>query len=179
MAERTGRERMLYAGSIPAIAPPFNSEGIMKLEDQIVSLVLAKKLQDISVTKESWFYWVKMSNDNSAIHSFKDIWTHGATDKIIAPAYTVAELWEMLPGSFYSEDYKKAYYLASEKMEDEDVPYIISYEDNNGDVYFANYPENPARLYHWKEADLRAEMLIYLIENNLIDLKLIQQAKGE
>src|SRR5258706_5692321 len=73
----------------------------MKLEDQIVSLELAKRLKEFGVKQESLFYWFI----NQLVYMC-DLSKWEKSKKYIFSAFTVAELGEMLPvGSFRSETY--------------------------------------------------------------------------
>lgn len=72
----------------------------MKLEDQVCSLELAKRLKELGVKQESAFFWTLDKRT-------KKIWLWQAAEElqrmeperweIIASAFTVAELGEMLP----------------------------------------------------------------------------------
>lgn len=124
----------------------------MKLEQQVCSLELAKKLKELGVKQESLFYWYSLINswriDNKKSNE-SDI-----------SAFTVAELGEMLPSQIKYMGYvyefvmtknwtKKGWYANYEKLENK-VRGMIEGVDT--------------------EADARAKMLIYLLENKLITL---------
>lgn len=80
----------------------------MRLQDQVCSLPLAKKLKEINVDRHlgfRWplcvFYWWHSRVDGQWIVAVsgvvdKDKETHGDTDSRWAPAFTVAELGEIL-----------------------------------------------------------------------------------
>lgn len=85
----------------------------MKLEDQVCSLELAKRLKELGVKQESIFYWI---NDEILIHrehAYSTIdpnltgWSssgcgccsRGENDLESWSAFTVAELVEMLPAT--------------------------------------------------------------------------------
>jgi hypothetical protein len=78
----------------------------MKLEQQVCSLDLAKRLKELGVKQESYFYWATYKLDKPD-KSFKNgiFLTHTlgrfANSLIIpvASAFTVAELGEMLPAN--------------------------------------------------------------------------------
>jgi hypothetical protein len=119
----------------------------MKIEDQCVSLELAKKLKELGVRYKSVLAWGIAKRFevpllfNSETHRLEN-----EVDEIV-PAYTVAELGEMLP-----------YWFDSGKRDNED--FICRFYDKNTDMN------------HWAfattEADARAKMLIYLIENGYL-----------
>lgn len=131
----------------------------MKLEAQVVSLDLAKKLKALNVKQESTFYWVldfviqnwagksdftgKME-DRPAKKRWTLAMAKGEHEEIYS-AFTVAELGEMLPFTvayFKQESGKYICALASGEFVTDDCD---------------------------TEADARAQMLIYLLENKLIN----------
>lgn len=129
----------------------------MKLEEQVVSLELAMKLKELGVKQESHLVWEPPNTE----------W--GWTDWIIIPfsekhepenyyhAYTVAELGEMLLCEFHTEE--TTYHLVTSK---EYTGWHIRY-DSHLDGQYVGIQEHT-------EADARAKMLIYLIEQRLIEL---------
>lgn len=116
----------------------------MKLEKQVVSLELAKRLKELGVNQESLFHWeAEQANDSYG-------WNYILTQKQIAggyyySAFTVAELGEILG---------------------EDIPKIFQ---NVNRKWVLFNPYTGANLIHDTEADARAQMLIYLLENKLIN----------
>lgn len=134
----------------------------MKLEDQVISLDLAKKMKELGFEQESLFKW-----------ALKSIYLESGTPKSYVTekhydiilddensfdgeyffnAYTVAELGKMLPEnvmSFKSPDKKT---------------WICRYYDYHGTFEFDTYQE-----IHKTEANARAKMFIYLKENNLLE----------
>lgn len=129
----------------------------MKLANQVVSLELAKRLKELGVKQESYFYWIYTDG----------VLPDGTRDKIVAgntlgdshwelggeqdtySAYTVAELGEMLPPG---------------------IAYMCRENDNKWFCASVPYKVNPATNISNTEADARAKMLIYLLENKLITL---------
>jgi len=116
----------------------------MKIESQVCSLELAKKLKELGFEQESAFYYADDEDGELLLVLNKD----GESDPIVAhlgefeeedsinvSAYTVAELGEMFPDGFI--------------------------------CIHANTVEQH-REYDLTEADARAKTLIYLKENNLI-----------
>lgn len=133
----------------------------MKLENQVVRLELAKKLKELGVKQESYFYWEKspfaydkkfvIRDNNFCLNPIK---VRDPKDQNKYPrysAFTVAELGEMLPNQSLEMSVK-------------------CYKGNN--VYWAEYWKYDRQIYlvggEDNEADARAKMLIYLIGNNLI-----------
>jgi len=116
----------------------------MKLEDQIVSLELAKKLKEVGYPQEGLWWW----NINEIISSprlnfYTIIAKEGQDDFIVAP--TVAELGDRLKNitlvSFF--------------------PYYIK----NKNVWHTGFKES--NINDNTEANARAKMWLYLKENKL------------
>ena len=122
----------------------------MRLEDQVCSLGLAKRLKELGVKQESYFFYEWYSDDSHRL-TCKCEWIHVQTTKI--SAFTSAELGEMLP-DFIIKDGCDCY-IKSQKKGDEYKIYI------DGLVKVSIF-------FDKNEADARAKMLIYLIENGLI-----------
>ena len=124
----------------------------MTLEQQVCSLELAKKLKDLGVKQESYFRHVRLSDKPDLTEDWY-ILDRKPTDYIeIVSAFTVAELGEMLPDNFhtYRKGGDKQYWCGMD---------IKLYYIKDSDWW--NHEEAPT------EADARAKMLIYLLENNL------------
>jgi hypothetical protein len=124
----------------------------MTLEQQVVSLDLAKVLAELGVKQTSYFYWIsRMEGDEEvAFVADEKHWEElyeGQYGWVKISAFTVAELGEMLPT-----------YLKYFKTEH---PAGIRWYANG-----TNLPNQEAEY----EADARAKILIYLLENNLYQL---------
>ena len=141
----------------------------MKLEQQVTSLELSKKLKKLGVEQNSVFYW-----NNTRCSSSNPDWKIGIDGyedcRGAISAFNVAELGEMLPKiifnkkktSFQGELFIR--YLAGDKE------WLIGYECHC--PVLAKKEERIVPNFLAKtEADARAKMLIYLIENNLINNK--------
>ena len=129
----------------------------MKLENQVVSLELAKKLRKLGVEQESYFFWC---DDGTIRQPFLiESSTARWPDKWEFSAYTVAELGELLP------------------TEQNDRLGFFSGRAINGwfcevkDYGIMPYDRLHVELQHETEADARAAMLIWLIQNELLDPK--------
>jgi hypothetical protein len=114
----------------------------MKLEQQVCSLDLAKRLKELGVKQESLFYW---SDDVIYIHKRRDA-------KDWYSAFTVAELGEMLPDYIYSQ---------KRFLQSDDWCIYTAGEPKD-------FPDGKEMIHGNTESDARAKMLVYLIENNLI-----------
>src|ERR1700722_10767936 len=89
----------------------------MQLSDQVISLELSKKLCDLGVTQESYFYWLKICDDYKIFHAENDNCDqHSGPGDITFlnmrkkrneafSAFTTAELGEMLPARIYTRKY--------------------------------------------------------------------------
>jgi len=124
----------------------------MKLENQVVSLELAKKLKELGFEQESLFYHLQ--------NTFGDKKYLGIVDKTgnnpkggntYYSAYTVTELLELCPPS--------TSILKRTDVIGKNPPRY--YAENWDTAYSEIYNENPA--------DALAKLLIYLKENNLIN----------
>lgn len=134
----------------------------MKFEDQVCSLELAKKLKGLGVEQDSYFYWIYTNTP------LKD----GSRDEVVAgktlgdshwelggeqdtySAFTVAELGDMLPRGC------KSYQHLCDGMCDKKYLNEKYFVCKGLDGDFTKYGDT--------EADARAKMLVYLLENKLI-----------
>jgi hypothetical protein len=121
----------------------------MKLKDQLVSLDLAKRLKELGVKQESYFYF---------------------GDCIISQehysAFSVAELGEMLPEYIEIEN-KYPEVFNGEKYSN----VYLSYDQiGHPNYYDENVKNDGINLNFGKEseADARAKMIIYLLENDFV-----------
>ena len=127
----------------------------MKLENQVCSLELAKRLQELGVKQESLFYWsynfvgnkVKLLKPAHGLKGYPHLYFQ---------AYTVAELGAMLPHLIEHNSYRLEFYKFQESYGCD----YVHVQDGLAFCFADNISEN--------EADARAKMLIYLLENNLI-----------
>lgn len=121
----------------------------MKLEDQVVSLVWAKKLKELGVKQESYFFWYggNVLRENQLTQELR-------RHEPPVSAFTVAELGEMLPISLRNsaKDCSSEFYRVSP-----------------GVWHGITFPKCHF-VYTETEANARAKMLIYLIEEKLIAL---------
>lgn len=133
----------------------------MTLEKQVCSLELAQKLKNLGVKQESYFSWViSQDKEKREIVQLRktDIGIYNNPLYKMYHAYSVAELGEMLPDRVKFDDGTRLLsWLVYEKM---------------GDVHWIKYYRHGAETAHVEhastEADARAKMLIYLLENNLL-----------
>lgn len=133
----------------------------MKLEDQVTSLELSKKLKELGVKQESLFHWVKngavwylYDTPNFSENSYhrNEVEERLGTSDDFVSAFTVTELGEMLQLDKVSDGKIIVERGAASK------DWYVSIESDGGGVMFVSDTE----------ADARAKMLIYLLENKLI-----------
>ncbi len=132
----------------------------MKLEHQVVSLQPSQRLKELGFKQESLFYWkrgleVGASNtDELNLHYGR--FFNPIEIKYAISAYTVAELGEMLPEGFWSSKHQTRFECGKN---------IVEYDN-----YIRGNKPTCDMEYADTEADARAKMLIYLVENKLIKL---------
>jgi len=126
----------------------------MKIEDQVCSLGLAKRLKKLGVKQRGLFFWKTDAGDHYFVaHNSRYMDSNGIIE---AAAFTVAELGELLPDSYKDIDGVWWYIGFCKHV---DGRQIITTHHLNGSHEIAM----SARV----EADARAKMLIYLLENKL------------
>ena len=131
----------------------------MKIENQVVSLELAKKMKELGFEQESAFYWRNAGQVGWQLEN--EVWMRNKKETAFS-AYTVAELGEMLPRYFEENKSTGGLMFSIEGNGEAGVGYMASgYEG----LYSLN---NPDWIYGENEADARAKMLIFLRTNNLI-----------
>ncbi len=134
----------------------------MKLEKQVTSLELSKKLKELGVKQESLFYWVSHFNGDELVfendeHNFyKSVWKERSS------AYTVAELGEMLPRGLCTQKAPETYHMQFDSDAWKDAWNIKGLELGFRELWEETKADT--------EADARAKCLIYLIENDLTTL---------
>lgn len=131
----------------------------MTLEQQVTNLELSKKLKTLGVKQDSHFVWCEHP-DGQHVIGVEEYSREDKTLKLIS-AFTVAELGEMLPWEIGGK--------LNITTKCSNGSWVVWYEKNVigaivGDEKILDQGADT-------EADARAKMLIYLIENNLIDVK--------
>lgn len=142
----------------------------MTLENICCSFELAKKLQELGVKNNSIFHW---TNEDILLMPNWKKWkitnAKGLYPKAeYISAYTIGELGEMLPSFIYigEKKNKKTYklYLAKNKNNE----WFVEYHEWN--LKRAENYELLVQRNADTEADAKAEMLCFLLENKLINL---------
>lgn len=149
------------------------------IDSHVVSFDLSRRLHELGINKKSIFCWSAGETLSEKLFNLGelkyDVYIYD--DEIekydYIPAYTASELLEMLPKEIMSVDYEPkdedAEYgkLILEKCFDGD--YEIGYycSKTGEDVLFLGYQITKDKF----PQNALAKMLIYLIENNLVDVK--------
>lgn len=127
----------------------------MKLENQVTSLELSKRLKELGVKQDGIFWWVQHKNpvedQTPRVEIGYDAYEH--VYKILVSAFTVSELGEML----------KSLYIGKEAPGKIIFPEYMPSIDKWCSYLYGNIEEKT-------EADARTKILIYLIENKFISL---------
>ncbi len=165
-----------------AIRPPApNCEVKMNLEDQVVCLELAKRLKELGVEQNSIFVWEYYNENFHAVKYFPFSLSASPLTMVniqIFSAFTVAELGEMLPNyiTIINSEPFDCYRIFETRFNSVDKDktitknYIINYECDSTEMAGENAwlkRKLTGNIYDANEANVRAKMLIYLIENNL------------
>ena len=148
----------------------------MELEKQVGSLDSAKRLKELGVKQDSLFYYYPKPKvvENSGGKVIRDGYKilYGDSARVYGvdakySAFTVAELGEMLPVSVTIKD--KWHKLISTHQDSSVKNYWYGGYGNDKDLelcYFYGI---------LTEADCRAKMLIYLLENKIIIPKQLER----
>ena len=132
----------------------------MTIEQQVCSLELAKRLKELGVKQESLFVYIKTKHAKGIYYVTEAIKPLLAMpDTEWYSAFTVAELGEMLPASF---DWTGTNVFVEFGKSSIHGDYLINLRE-------CAHPERMTiHIRADTEADARAKMLIYLLENKLI-----------
>lgn len=114
----------------------------MKLEQQVTSLEISKKLEELGVKQESLHYWMY-------VEAHDDYELDNGNFEMQYSAFTVAELGEIINEKLKPEETHRWYTYKGVKW--------FGYWFSHGTVIDADI-----------EADARGKILIYLLENKLI-----------
>jgi hypothetical protein len=145
----------------------------MQLEKQVCSLDLAKRLKELGAKQESLFYWGEEGEliTEEEYYDFQDFVSavgkpEGTSIQKHYSAFTVSELGEMLPVNVKHIKDAEYYWLEISKsftLSDIWSVEYLRYEQDGSCICFDMQCFNDEN-----EANARAEMLIYLLENKLI-----------
>lgn len=139
----------------------------MRLEQQVTSLELSKRLKELGVKQESLFYWTQWIDKVVDVRSLEElslIETHkGHRDTIkVASAFTVAELGEMLPDEIADG--------GDHDLEITKMPLIKHVEERHWLTRYCCEKTESCFGAQFGEtmAESMGKMLVYLLENNLL-----------
>lgn len=142
----------------------------MKKEEQVCTLDQGKKLEELGVKADAIFFWYRgFSNVNGPAGTLvtKEWCDERCVQNAIYPAYTVAELGEMLPHTLFGEKML----IVSAPSEETEYLWCAMYVDVTEAL--SEVKE------HWADGDTMAEalaqLLIYLLTNKLIDVNKINK----
>ena len=126
----------------------------MKLEEQVCNLQLSLKLRELGVKQDSFFHWIVDMLYLTAVQPI-DEYKHN-----FASAFTVGELGEILRASITQgigvHDYTPSWDKGLNSWE-----FPIDMGDKGIQAYWLDCET---------EADARAKMLIYIIENKFVEV---------
>jgi len=135
----------------------------MKLEEMVSNKELSKKLKDLGVPQNSLWCWVqyiytKPAHEKHPLYTTEVIPKHDAMFidmvQFEISAFTVAELGELLP------QYLKSRGFMLTTVKNEKNHWWVGYTDHLGKAHCSEREKT--------EADARAAMLVYLLENGLV-----------
>jgi len=127
----------------------------MKLEKQVCSLKLAKKLKKLGVKQESYFAWAEV-NQGGKEWKYQIIKNDFQTETEYISAFTVAELGEMLPDNLCSSGMDEGEWGCVYGPEEKELP-----DSDCGRVVGENFDH--FIIEDKTEANARAKMLICLL----------------
>ena len=145
------------------------------IERHVVDLELSKKLKEIGVKQESEFYWIPLWGLTPPKINGWQLRAKGSGWKSDQPvsAFLASELGEMLPFPFHSvkvsEHSKITPRVPGDKRKQKQFQVLPIPNGWKRELFMVcdnDIPEDYA-FQSDSEADARAKMLIYLIENNL------------
>ena len=144
-------------------------EGVnMQLENQVCSLKLSKRIDELGVKADSLFYWWSGVNIEDTYISKEPL---ADFDNQICPAYTVDEVGEILPSRIsLNEKFDKC--KCGNKVRTSFETYLLDIRKSEvSGEWIVRYirGDNVYKYFRCEDlADAMAKMLIYLLENNLI-----------
>jgi hypothetical protein len=130
----------------------------MKLESQVCSLELARKLKELGVKQESMFIYANRGHFDLEYVPKLQVASEPLFGDI--SAFTVAELGTLLPGCLNGNVLR----CHKNELDEATVQWEVGYWDITGDQAESRFGLCTAET----EADARALCLIYLLENKLI-----------
>lgn len=127
----------------------------MKVEDQVTSLELSKRLKELGIKQDSLFYWINPNLENGLSDYLVSFGKRGNKNDL--SAFTVAEVGILLPDEILLDGnilYKN--YFCGNSL------YSIAYSHPSGRIGIEEFGNN--------EVEVRSKMLIYLIKKGIIKI---------
>lgn len=139
----------------------------MNLEDQVTSLELSKKLLNLGVKQESIFVWEYYDDQCHAVKFIPYAVVPNEMNKFkLYSAFTVAELGKILP-DFVKAD--KLFNNGNTTLLDLSGHFIKSQKKDDEYKIYIDCLTKCTIFFSKNEANARAKMLIYLLENKLME----------
>ena len=127
----------------------------MTLEQQVTSLELSKRLKELGVKQDSYFHWI--ANYNGLEPQLSGLSPSESNKHNNYSAFTVAELGDMLPEIITDH--------CCVEMGKYRGKWVIRYSKIDNELGGIRFDEDT-------ESNARAKMLIYLLENELLEVKI-------
>ncbi len=136
------------------------------IDKHVTSLELSKRLDELGVSTPSNYEWAV----HTKTHNYVIVWggeMMGEGYKFIANAYLATELLEILPAEIIHN--KETFYICIDKgdsrySDEINNKYLVFYQN------YGNELSTNSGKYQDTLPNAAADMLIYLIENNLIEV---------
>jgi len=143
------------------------------MEKYCVSLELAQKMKELGFPQDTEFYWQCVRNGE---WTFEESWnilnfSHPEVEQYAAP--NVGELSDWLPSRIEFKHYNI-------KGGADEFVFWLGFSKNDGAIWYVHYSDDEVlcpRFEDWGSirdknlANAQAKMLIYLVENKLLDVK--------
>lgn len=124
---------------------------MLAIEQQVCSLELAKRLKELGVKQESYFYWKEDAPDQDAYLIERNSRYFASKGVILGSAFTVAELGEFL-GKFKTEQkfIKEIFYICQEiRFSLNSVRLVASNPDDSDILYMSECGSETTIINQW------------------------------
>lgn len=157
---------------------------MLRLEKQVCSLKHAKKLKELGVEQESYFYWIQYSGISGPSYDLHYLPSDYFIEKNCNPpghyysAFTVAELMNMLPHILIENTELSGgcvYYLSISKSS-EGLFKLLYQRPNGSKLFSGEHACYCLEFFDETMADVAAKALMYLIENKLVSVSEINES---
>lgn len=151
----------------------------MNLEDQCISLELAKKLKELGVRQESLFFRFGDKGFQYLFCKYYEQYSPHVNLNIEDgySSFTIAELFEIIPAfiDLKSNEPFNDFWFKLQKRKVYNIQYIVNYECGTQSINESGCLSDPIKLfshniYDENLANCLAKVLIHLIENKLIEV---------